>query len=186
MGREWIVLRTAGRATIRVTQELRRQDVEAWTPVRKIRMRRARWNASREIAVPLLASFVFAKARHRDLLAERALRPGAEFSLFRDCCGEIAYVGDAALGPLRREEAAPATSAELKRLFRPGESVRAASGIFGGMTGTVERNDGAATWVRFGPRMRVQISTSILEQDRCISRRQAHSGTAAQAASAIA
>ena len=91
-------------------------------------------------------------------------------SLFRLPIGLIA---DQELEALRQEERTGQDPADLKDLFRKGEKVMVTQGIFGGMGGIVERVDGVFTLVRFGSRMRVKISTFILEPNSVITRTQA-------------
>jgi transcription antitermination factor NusG len=171
-GQRWCILRTAGRHTLGLAASLAGDGYDVWTPAREVRVRRARWNVHREVRVPLLASFVFARADHLVDLLERAEMPGTGFSVFH-YFDRIPLVADQDLAPLRDEETAAPSQAELAGLFRKGEGVRVAQGIFGGMAGIVEEQKGEFTLVRFGSRMRVKISTFILQPTSVISRSQA-------------
>ena len=168
----WIVLRTAGRSTLRLAETLAADGFEVWTPKRSVKVRKPRWNVHRDVTLPLMASFVFAADRHLEELLEMANREAAPrrgwrpahppFSVFHHF-DRVPLVADADLRPLRDLEAAPATPDELRDIFRPGEKVLVGQGIFGGMAGVVERSDGTFTLVRFGSRMRVKISTFVLK-----------------------
>ena len=161
----WIILRTAGRSTLSLAASLAKDGFEVWTPARDMKIRKPRWNVHRDVRVPLMASFVFARARHLvDLIeqSETVMVGCPEFSVFHHF-GRIPFVSDSDLEPLREEERAAPTQAELRNLYRKGEKVMVTQGIFGGMAGVVERSDGTHTLVRFGSRMRVKISTFILK-----------------------
>lgn len=161
----WCILRTSGRTTLSLAASLERDGFEVWTPARKMKIRKPRWNVHRDVCVPLMASFVFARSHHLvDLmgLAERRKVEHPDFSVFH-YFGRIPLVDDCDLEPLREHERAGPTRDEMQNLYRKGEKVSVANGIFGGMAGVVERSDGTFTLVRFGSRMRVKISTFILQ-----------------------
>lgn len=162
---DWLILRTAGRSTLPLAASLGRDGFEAWAPARRMKIRKPRWNVHRDVCVPLMASFVFARTHHLVDLINLAERPKAghpDFSVFH-YFGRIPLVSDRDLEPLRTLERAGPTPDEMQNLYRKGEKVSVANGIFGGMAGVVERSDGTFTLVRFGSRMRVKISTFILQ-----------------------
>ena len=185
MSGAWIILRCSGRHTLRLAQSLAEDGFECWTPARTMRIRKPRWNVHREVTLPLMAGFVFAQSRHLvDLMdvanSPNALRRGLGrlmpahpvFRVFH-LNDRIPLIADQELEALRQEERTGQDPADLKDLFRKGEKVMVTQGIFGGMGGIVERVDGVFTLVRFGSRMRVKISTFILEPNSVITRTQA-------------
>jgi hypothetical protein len=173
----WCILRTAGRSTLALTSSLAADGFDVWTPCRAMKIRKPRWNAHRDVTVPLTASWVFAGAHHLvDLLnlAEQASqhRRGAgcrlpahpDFSVFHHL-DRIPLIADRDLDPLREEANAAPRSLELRDIYRKGDRVRVTSGIFGDMAGYVERPEGILTLVRFGAKLRVKLSTFILKPD---------------------
>jgi len=169
--KRWLILRTSGRSTLPLAASLAEDGFEVWTPAKSVTIRRARWNVRRDVTVPLMAEFVFAREDYLlDLvnMAEMPERPRrgshpahAKFSVFYHF-DRIPLVEDAALDPLREAEQDAGTLADLN-YFQRGDKVLVPQGIFGGMSGIVERSDGTHTLVRFGSKLRVKISTFILK-----------------------
>lgn len=170
----WIILRCAGRNTLRLADSLGEDGFDVWTPRREQVIRRPRWNVARKVTLPLLAGFVFAKAEHLlELLSiantheriRRGPRPAhSEFSILRHC-ERIPMIADAALEPLRLAEKPAAVRRKLGR-YDPGSEVRITSGGFEGFTAKVERSghDYAIVWVSlFGRHQRVKISAFKLQ-----------------------
>lgn len=187
----WIILRTAGRSTLRLAASLAEDGFDVWTPQREQHVRRPRWNVSRKVTLPILAGFVFARAGglvellelaampvkprrdwrngyRRD--AEEELPPHPDFSVFRHC-ERIPLISDTALDPLRRAEK-PACERRRYGRFGKDDGVRITEGSFQGMEGVVEKCglDYAFVWLSvFGRQHRAKISTFILQPISAIS-----------------
>jgi transcription antitermination factor NusG len=176
---DWCILRTSGRTTLRLAEQLRRDGFEAWTPKQTSRVRIPRCNVRREVTLPLMPSFVFVASRHLIDMLERAELATEDFSVFR-YLDRFPIVADVDLEPLRLAETRAIPTAR-RQAFRRGDTVLVPSGSFAGMSGIVERSDGRFTLVSFGTRMRVKISTFILKPVVGISR-SSQLGTAAREA----
>lgn len=195
-GQGWIVLRTTASSTLRLAQSLAEDGYEVWTPVRRFRVRVPRANAKRNVELPLIPQYIFAREQHLLNLLELAAMPekprrGAggrlpahrDFSVFRHA-GRIPVILDDDLKPLREAEDL-AKPRRWTSAFADGSRVRITGGSFEGLVGTVESCDGrkAALWVSlFGRHRRVKISTFILQPVEGIGSGEARSGTAAKAA----
>lgn len=182
--RSWCILRTAGRATLRLAKSLAEDGFECWTPKRAVTIRKPRWNVRKEVVLPLMPSFVFASREQMADLIGLAAQPRKEyrafdeergkwvthlhpdFSLFRHA-GRIPIVEDCELGELRRAEqrAQPVRPAKRGAPLAAGTVVRVPSGSFQGMSGIVEKSDDRYTLVCFATKMSVKISTFILQPD---------------------
>lgn len=164
----WCILLTPNRHTLGLADALNGNGFEAWAPAHHVRVRRARWNAPREIRQPLMPSFVFAAAGHASELEGYNL--DIPFRLFRDCDGGVRLVADHQLEPLREAEA-NGHIVSRETYWRKGDKVLVTGGIFGGMHGIIERGHAETPTVRFGSRMRVKISATLLNQlNRCAMR----------------
>lgn len=169
----WCILRTSSRGTLGLARSLAADGFEVWTPAKSRTIRVPRANVRRPIQVPIVPSFVFARARHLTELFELAMLPERprrgrhpaheRFSVFHHN-DRVPLIRDVDLEPLRQAEA-KIIPARKRKTFSRGDSVRVPSGSFGGMTGIVERSDGRYTLVCFGDLMRVKISTFILKLD---------------------
>ncbi len=125
-GKDWCILRTSGARTLRLADSLRDDGIEAWTPSRTVRrpipgQRRelvlGRVLKKRDVAVPILATFVFADAeRLRDLadLSLREIKPQPEFSVFR-IGNRVPLLSDATMDGLRCEERKEADRTQAER-----------------------------------------------------------------------
>jgi hypothetical protein len=179
----WCILRTSGRYTLPLAASLRKAGFEAWTPsyVQQRRLPRAKARAERPM--PLLPTFVFAKARHVPdlvLLADDPTKDHEGFSVFR-YLGRIPLIADVELEALRTEENRAAPK-QKQRVYREGEAVKLSQGSFAGLPGVVQDGgDRRYTFVAFGGTMRVKISTFLLRSDEAY-RLQPATGTAARAA----
>lgn len=166
----WLILRCSGRATLRLAESLAADGFVTWTPRRREIVRRARWNAKREVVRPLLPSFVFADAGRQSDLEDIEAAPGKRypnFSLFRHC-DRVPSIPDHALEPLRSAEGR-AVPPQKRKLYARGSLVRVPEGAFAGMSGIVEGDDGKLALVCFGGMIRVKISSFLLRPDRDIS-----------------
>lgn len=154
----WCALRMANRHTLTLADALTVNGFNAWTPAHSVRVQKG--NSRREVRQPLMASFVFAHASHvNDLTAHDLDLP--PFSFFRPF-GEIEFIPDHELEPLREAEKNGYVMAR-EQYWRKGDKVFVTGGIFGGMNGIVERGHKDTPTVRFGSRMRVQISSCLLQ-----------------------
>ena len=182
---DWIILRTSGRFTLRLAETLSEDGIEAWTPVETRNIRIPRANVRRTVQLPIMPSYVFARAHNLiDLIQLSALRPiprrlscrpgdrteewrpfHADFSImhYHD---RIPVISDHHLQSLRTIEAKRAPRKKADPL-PPGLSVRVKQegGSFAGMRGKVERSDEGTTLVCFDNRLTVKISTSLLFAD---------------------
>lgn len=172
----WIILTCKGGSTLRLSDSLNAAGFEAWTPVLRATMRRARWNAKRDIRVPLCAGLVFAKAEHLcDMLdfASMPVKPRCAVGLkgiLRDPMDResIPQIADKELDPLREAEL-PAKVRRRHNAYRQGDEVRIIAGGFTGINAVVDRSDRrtAKVWISiFGQHRKVEIPTSILRLDR--------------------
>lgn len=163
---EWIILRTSGRNTLGLLEDLTRAGFDVWTPVRVERKRAPRSNARYEIKQAMMSTYVFAKSHHvEDLceLAKMTQKDCPDFSVFH-YLDRIPVVADRELDPLRMTEARMVPRKKA-RTFNSGELVRVQEGPFTGMTGMVEHGDGKYTLVLFG-RTAVKIHTFLLRNER--------------------
>lgn len=170
----WCVLRTKSRHTLKLAQSLGEDGFEVWTPVETRTVRVPRMNVRRQIRLPIMPSYVFAKAAHLiDLIMLAAMpvkpRRGAglrqpaheDFRVMR-CPTGIPAVTDDDLAALRKIEAKRTPLKRAAASFRAGSAVRVEGGSFGGMSGTVESGDEAHTIVCFNDRYLVKVPTCIL------------------------
>lgn len=170
----WCVLRTKSRHTLRLAQSLGEDGYEVWTPVETRMIRVPRMNVRREVRLPIMPSYVFAKAiQVIDLiqLANMPVKPRRgtgcrkpaheDFRVMRSPAG-IPAVSDEDLAELRKIEARLTPRKKAERSIAAGVSVRVDGGSFGGMSGIVESGDRGHTLVCFNDRYLVKIPTSIL------------------------
>jgi hypothetical protein len=161
----WIVLRTSGRSTLPLARSLSSDGFEAWTPSAKIRPQGRRG----KLCVPIIPTFVFARARHLwnlVSLSDDPLSRHEGFSVMRHMDGRgYPLVEDSELEPLRSEEGRVIPKEERK-VLGCGEIVRLPEGPFAGMSGIVESADHKHAWVRFGGfRQPVKIAAFLLRSD---------------------
>jgi hypothetical protein len=183
-GEQWCILRTSGRQTLKLADTLGEDGFEVWTPQETRRIRIPRKNVRREITLPIMPSYVFARARHRiDLLEMERMevkprrghgfgRPAhPRFNVMRHA-GQLVAIEDRHLNALRQIE----HKAELDRIrlkttepFPVGVRVRVKPGThdaWSGMVARVVKSDaGISTVVFHGTRLDVAIRTSFLALD---------------------
>lgn len=191
--KDWIILRVAGRSTLTLASTLGEDGFDVWTPTRKQVIRVPRMNVRREISLPLLPSFVFARSRHLiDLLElanqdEKSRRgPGGQRPAHRDFAvfhfsDRIPMIADADLEPLRIREAELVAKKDRPK-FADGAGVRVIRGAFEGLVGRVERcRKGHALVIFTDWKRPVQIPTHLLAIDECrdLSHLSAHAVKAA-------
>lgn len=184
-GGNWIILRTSGRHTLRLAETLTEDGYEAWTPVETRVFHVPRMNSKRTARLPIMPSYVFARAGNLiDLIQLAGMKPiprrsscrpvdrseewrpfHADFSVmhYHD---RIPAIADAQLQSLRQLEAKK-TPRQRSKPLPQGMSVRVKieGGSFAGMKGRVERSNGGYTLVFFDSRMTGKIPTSLLVPD---------------------
>jgi transcription antitermination factor NusG len=182
---DWFILRTAGRSTLPLAASLAEDGFEVWTPARTQLIRVPRMNVRREIRLPLLPSFVFARARHLcDLLelanmpdkprraprsSERHSQPAhRDFSVFHHI-DKIPMIDDRHLEPLRTKERQVVLKKDAPG-FERGAQVRVNRGAFEGLKGKVERcKQGYALVIFTDWKRPVKIPTFLLSEIEAIN-----------------
>lgn len=170
MSREgWCILRTSGRFTLRLAESLAADGIEAWTPTVTRRVTVPRMNAKRDVVLPLLPGFVFARSRHLWSLVDRSEDPRQSigFSVFRHL-ERYPVIRDRQLDPLRNEERRSVPKDRMQ-VYSEGEEVLVlpiadgAASVFGGMSGSVLRSNEKKTLVLMGGSRRVEFFTFDLQ-----------------------
>ncbi|MFS0737540.1 transcription termination/antitermination NusG family protein [Sphingomonas sp. 1P06PA] len=185
----WFMLRTSGPKTLPLARSLASAGLDVWTPIEVRNRRRPRSKARVEIEVPVMPTFVFARASQLSQVSQILARPmtgHARFSLFL-YDGRIPFIADREVQSLReveersRDALKRAQRKNQRRSFPAGTEVRVPEGSFAGMSGIVKQGDDRFALVCFGGSMTVKIATFLLEADAIQCDRPA-TGTAAQAA----
>lgn len=174
----WCILRTSGRHTLTLAESLAKDGFEVWTPVETRRIRIPRANARRDVTLPIMPSYVFARVAHLVDLLELAAMPvkprrgkglrepaHADFSVLH-AFGKIPLVADRHLTELRRLEAKRTPVKRAAYSFPRNATARVDGGIFGGMVGVVVRSTPSNTVLCFNGGFPVEIPTSLLELDK--------------------
>lgn len=162
---DWCILRTSGRNTLGLAESLSNAGFDSWTPQEVLVRRATRAKTRVERPMPIMPTFVFARARDVSDLIRLAATPRKkqpDFSVFH-YQGRIPLVSDRAIEPLRTAELRAVPKAR-KRMFQPGQAVHLPEGAFTGLSGIVEESNGKFTLVCFG-RTRVKIDTFLLRPD---------------------
>lgn len=181
----WCVLRTAARHTLTLAESLAADGYEVWTPVEVRMIRIPRKNVKREVRLPIMPSYIFARAHQLvDLLMmadcpvkrrtcasgrdewgrEIKPKPHSDFDVMH-AFGQIPMVPDKHLTRLREIEIQRTPKRKAEKTFIPGVLVKVGGGSFGGMAGTVKRSDSGYTLVCFNDRYEVKIPTLLLQED---------------------
>jgi|SRR5689334_11957452 len=173
----WCILRTAGRSTMKLAETLAKDGYEVWTPIETRMVRQPRANARREVRLPIMPTYVFARASHLvDLLQLAAMpvkpRRGAglkeaahsSFTVLH-AFGRIPLVAERHLSELRRLEAKRTPIKRAAYSFPRNASAKVKDGAFGGLVGVVVRSTPKSTVLRFGGGFPVEIPTSLLSED---------------------
>lgn len=186
---KWCILRTSGSRTLKLHGSLAASGIEAWTPWRTQAKRVPRSKLKTKTRVPILPTFVFVKACHLPSLVAALtdpLSPHPSFSLFQHV-GRVPLIADHEIDGLR-EAAEGETQRRTAfgvigkpRKFDDGDEVAVPEGAWTGLSGLVEDCDGRFALVCFHGRVRIKISTSIL-QPVALRGRKPSGGTAAIAA----
>ncbi len=175
---DWIILRTAGRSTLNLAKSLGEDGFDVWTPIENRTIRVPRKNVRRPITLPLMPSYVFAKAGHLiDLLemacldfkprraAGQPAHAGFTVMHYHD---RIPVIGEGQLHSLRRLEHKLKPKVKADHSFGKGVQVRVKieGGSFAGMKGVVRKSDSGHTLVCFDDRLEVKIDTLLLEENQ--------------------
>jgi hypothetical protein len=173
----WCILRTSGRHTMRLAETLAKDGFDVWTPIETKTVRVPRMNVRREIRLPIMPTYVFARATHLvDLLQLAAMpvkpRRGAglreaahsSFTVLH-AFGRIPLVADRHLSELRKLEAKRTPIKRAAYSFERDASARVSGGAFGGLVGVVIRSTPKSTVLRFSGGFPVEIPTSLLSED---------------------
>ncbi len=171
----WLILRTAGGKTLRLAETLREDGYEAWSPTETRTIRVPRMNARRTVKLPIMPTYVFARAHHLIDLLELAAMPvkprrhanqpsHTSFSVLH-VHDKIPVVTDLSLDGLRHIEFKRTPRKKALEALKPGSEVAIEGGSFGGLRGKVERSDTAHTLVSFSDTFSVKINTSLFERN---------------------
>jgi transcription antitermination factor NusG len=168
-----------------LAESLAEDGYEVWTPVEVRMIRIPRKNVKREVRLPIMPSYVFARAHQLvDLLMmadapvkrrtcasrrdewgrEIKPKPHSDFDVMH-AFGQIPLVPDKHLNALRVIETKRTPAKKADKQFIPGVTVKVGGGSFGGMVGRVKRSDTGYTIVCFNDRYIVKIPTLLLKED---------------------
>lgn len=174
---DWCILRTAGRETMRLAKTLAEDGFDVWTPIETRTMRVPRANIKREVRLPIMPSYVFARADHLIDLIELAAMPvkprrgdrmrepaHASFSVLH-CFGRIPLIAERHLTELRKIEIKRTPLKKAERSLPIGIGVRINGGAARGLKGIVDKSNRGHTVVCINDRFTVKIATSLLELD---------------------
>lgn len=169
-GGDWCIVRTSPGRTLPVARSLQQAGFDAWSPAQTITRRKPRTKEVREIAVPIMPTFVFVRASQLHELARvlaLPVNPHPGFSLFR-YHGRYPLLADQDVASLRAAEE-KARKAGLKKnhrhAFPVGQAVQVKEGVGAGLSGIVEGGDGSFALVAFGGTFRMKIATFLLGTD---------------------
>lgn len=164
----WIILRTRGAYTLSLCQSLAWASIEAWSPAETIINRNGESRSRRKRRIPVMPSFVFARAEHKaelQAIKEALTSPHPEFWFMHRRSGGIAEIDDCELDPLRVVEQSAKPREEVRQ-WKNGERVRYPAAGFEGLVGVVEGRKGKLTLVCFaGLPAQAQIEPSRLLAD---------------------
>jgi transcription antitermination factor NusG len=172
---DWCILRTSGRHTLGLAASLAADGYDVWTPTEEKTVRVPRGNVKRKVRLPIMPSYVFARASHLvDLLqlaampvkprrGARCMEPAhASFTVLH-AFGRIPMVADCHLNELRKLEAKRTPVKRAAYSFPRSASAKVNCGVFGGMVGVVVRSTPAATVLRFDGGFPVELPTTMLD-----------------------
>lgn len=171
---DWCILRCANCKTLELAASLTDAGFEAWSPVTREVRRPSDQRTREEVAVPLMAGYVFARADRLPELRAQSHSPVLQFRVWdRDLRrmvtrghpyfrvfqgGNHRLVPDAELEPLRRVERKPRPQ-RVERVFTVGEKVRTDDGGFAGLNGIVLEVRAKTVVVSFGAWLEPEIPT---------------------------
>jgi transcription antitermination factor NusG len=174
---DWAILTCSNCKTLELVGSLVDAGFEAWAPVTREIARPSAQRTREEIAVPLMAGFVFAPAAHLHTLLAMSHSPALQyrvwdtdqrrmvvkghpaFRVFRG--GSHRFVPDHELEALRRLERKPRPK-RIERTFNIGDRVRTDDGGFAGLNGTVTQIRGKNVVVAFGRWMEPEMPSWAL------------------------
>lgn len=179
----WIILRTSGRSTLKLADTLAEDGFDVWTPRETKILRKPRANVRREVTLPIMPSYIFARESQLiELLqmAKQDVKPRrgsgwgkpahAGFSVMR-YHDKFPSIDDRHLQALRQLE----RKAEIQRLrvskaapLPLGVTVRLKDGshdAWSGMVGRVVTSSSGLTRIVFiGTRIEIAVRTSLLDE----------------------
>lgn len=163
MTSQWIILRTAGRSTLKLADSLKQDGFEVWTPVEVVKPPLVRRQGIRA----MVPRYVFAPGELADdlLRLSHGEHRHPKFNLVR-LADRLARTSEAAIQQLRDAEAMTAPRKQMSPYTR-GKRVRVTRGNFSGMNGIVDRSDGreAEVWMTmFGNHRRFTLPLYYLEE----------------------
>jgi len=165
----WCILRTSPGRTLNLAKSLAAAGLDVWTPIAEQSRRVPRSKQRREVEMPIMPTFVFARADHiaeLTTILSLPINPHPAFSIFRHA-GRIPLIADREIAGARAEEdRGKRTKLKAHRhLFATGSTVKVAEGVGAGLSGIVEQSDGKFALVCFGGRMAMKIATFLLRTD---------------------
>jgi hypothetical protein len=149
---DWLILRCSSANTLRLAQSLAWASIEAWSPAVRLVERTDGNRSRRPKRIPVLGSYVFARAAHLhelQIIRANPLSPHPGFSFMHDLSGEISTCPDRQLNPLRVAEQ-KGQPIEQARQWQPGDQVIYHGSGFEGLVGTITRTTKKSAWVDFG------------------------------------
>ncbi|HEV7340854.1 MAG TPA: transcription termination/antitermination NusG family protein [Sphingopyxis sp.] len=144
----WCILRVGSQRTIALAESLAKSGFHVWTPVATVKRRRPRSKLHREITVPIMPSYVFARADQLPALFSEASNPATDHPNFTIArwAGKIPTISDRQLDALRVEERR-AIPPKKARQYEKGDPVRVLDGAWAGLPGIVKTGRGRYVWV---------------------------------------
>ncbi|WP_267433796.1 hypothetical protein [Sphingomonas sp. GM_Shp_1] len=161
-----------------MAESLAEAGFAVWTPRQTIsrRIPRSKDKERREVETPIIPTFVFADAEHKDALralASQPLHPHPPFSLMT-YRGKVPEIKDSEVHGLRIEERRMQAAADDRarrarrnargRAVPVGATIGVPTPAFKGISGIVEESDGRFTLALIG-NMRLKIATFLLDRD---------------------
>lgn len=144
----WCILRVGSQRTIALADSLAKSGFHVWTPVATVKRRRPRSKLHREITVPIMPSYVFARADQLPALFSEASNPATDHPNFTIArwAGKIPTISDRQLDALRVEERRAIPPKKAKP-YQQGDAVRVLDGAWAGLPGIVKTGRGRYVWV---------------------------------------
>jgi transcription antitermination factor NusG len=147
---DWLILQCSASKTLDLAKSLTEAGYEAWAPITREERRSEDQRTREEVAVPLMPSFVFARACHLHPLLALVRSPSLQYRIWDSEQRKMVtrghprfrifradrFIADRELDPLRRLEKKPRPK-RVERTFALGQRVRTDEAGFQGLTGTV-------------------------------------------------